>query len=387
MVAAAGVPAAQADPDTVATLSGELTTATGTASLNCTSASSGSGSYDVAGTATGPYPGVVEEHATFMFEDGVINTFNATFSIVSGATTITGLINLQIITGSVACANVGGTEQIGPTVFLARYQATINAPTGTLSDRGIVGVVLSAEDLPAGGQATVLEEFRSDREFSKVLVNPVEHVNVVGATHTVTVTVLDDASQPLNSAHALITVTGANAETGQCTTGVDGTCQFTYVGQTEGVDTITACHDFDNDGELDPGEQCGEGTMVWFSDTSTPGSATGGGFITSAEGNRVAFSFGAEDNVEGPHGGCSVFDTTARIHVRCLGVSLLAITGTQALIQGEAIQEGVATNYTIHVEDFGNPGAVGDTFSITTDLGFSRSGVLEAGNIRVTPRL
>jgi hypothetical protein len=75
------------------------------------------------------------------------------------------------------------------------------------------------------------------------------------------------------------------------------------------------------------------------------------------------------------------------VRIRCLDVSLLTIAGTHATISGEAMQNGLATNYTIDVDDFGNPGALTDTFTVRTDLGYVATGTLQAGNIIVNPRL
>jgi hypothetical protein len=217
---------------------------------------------------------------------------------------------------------------------------------------------------------------------------PLEGFNPVGTTHTVTVLVTDSQQLPLAHASILIMVEGSVTETGQCMTGSDGTCQFTYPGPAEpGADLITACHDFDKDNAVDPGENCANGSKVWEESTSTPGTATGGGYLTGPAGNRVVFGFGAEDSQGGPRGGCDVFDLTAGIRIRCLDVSLLAIAGTHATVSGEAMQNGIATNYTIDVDDFGNPGALTDTFTIRTELGYVVTGTLEAGNIVVTPRL
>ena len=108
------------------------------------------------------------------------------------------------------------------------------------------------------------------------------------------------------------------------------------------------------------------------------GSTTGGGSLGK---NAVTFSFNASAGSNGINGSCNVQTSTDR--VRCLTVTALVVTGTHATFAGTATRNGVTTTFTIDVDDLGEPGAGRDTFAIATGAGFSRAGVLTAGNVQV----
>ncbi len=396
VLTAASARPAWADTDVVPTLNGEHTLAqanpplTGAASFSCSPTISGSGSYDAFGVAEGTYGGTIEESATFTFQNGIPISYEGSFTIDSGLTHIEGTVGpLSIVIAVPICQQSEDADRFDMFVS-ARYVATIASPAGTITDHGQLPVKITMTTAHSSGltSAVILSQFASDRERGRVEVTPLEAFNPVGTTHTVTIFARDAQQQFLPHASILITVEGSVSETGQCTTGSDGTCQFTYLGPAEpGADLITACYDFDEDNTVDPGENCSNGSKVWEEPTSTPGTTTGGGYITGVAGNRVVFGFGAEDSQEGPRGGCDVFDMTADVRIRCLDVSLLAIVGTHATISGAAMQNGLGTGYTIDVVDSGNPGAVADTFTIQTDAGYIETGTLQAGNIIVNPRL
>ena len=396
VLTAASARPAWADTDVVPTLNGEHTLAqanpplTGAASFSCSPTISGSGSYDAFGVAEGTYGGTIEESATFTFQNGIPISYEGSFTIDSGLTHIEGTVGpLSIVIAVPICQQSEDADRFDMFVS-ARYVATIASPAGTITDHGQLPVKITMTTAHSSGltSAVILSQFASDRERGRVEVTPLEAFNPVGTTHTVTIFARDAQQQFLPHASILITVEGSVSETGQCTTGSDGTCQFTYLGPAEpGADLITACYDFDEDNTVYPGENCSNGSKVWEEPTSTPGTTTGGGYITGVAGNRVVFGFGAEDSQEGPRGGCDVFDMTADVRIRCLDVSLLAIVGTHATISGAAMQNGLGTGYTIDVVDSGNPGAVADTFTIQTDAGYIETGTLQAGNIIVNPRL
>lgn len=69
----------------------------------------------------------------------------------------------------------------------------------------------------------------------------------VGATHTVTATVLDGDGNPAAGEVVTFQVTGANTATGTATTDASGQAAFTYTGTAEGTDSISAS--FDDDGD------------------------------------------------------------------------------------------------------------------------------------------
>jgi hypothetical protein len=63
--------------------------------------------------------------------------------------------------------------------------------------------------------------------------------NLVGQTHTVTASVTTNAA-PVAGVTITFTVTGTTNLTGQCVSGGDGDCSFSYVGENVGDDLITA---------------------------------------------------------------------------------------------------------------------------------------------------
>jgi hypothetical protein len=64
-------------------------------------------------------------------------------------------------------------------------------------------------------------------------------------------------------------------------------------------------------------------------------------------------------------------------------VTALVTNGNEATIYGNATHDGVATTYVINVKDVADPGKGEDTFSIQTVSGYSRSGMLTAGDVQV----
>jgi hypothetical protein len=392
-VLAGGAPQALAAPDTVPTLTGELgsaqPTADGDAQVNCTSAGNGTVTYNISGEATGPYPGIFAESATIVIVNGFVQPFTASFTIDSGLTHIEGTHH-PILPFNAQCQHVIGSPNLDQSQgeIETRYEATITGPLGTLTDRGSNGMTWGFTSSTATSPSTVGQlfvDFHSDREASTVVVSPSESVNNVGTTHTVTALIRDFATQPIGGAHVLFTVEGSVSRTGSCTTGPDGTCDFTYLGPSvPGTDLITACNDFDDDGTVDPGETCGTATKAWTEPASSPGQATGGGFFDATPFNRVVFGFGASAGVAGPHGSCGVIDQAAGVHIRCLNIAVLLITGPHASFSGTATQNGIATTFRIDVDDGTSAGAP-DTFTIQTDLGYFATGPVANGNINVNP--
>ena len=134
-----------------------------TVASDCNQQGTSTVSYHAEGVATGPYPGTfvadgtitigpqttpvrpptVDSEGTFM---GPILSLNETFTIVSGATTITGSKHLAVpVTGErerATCQNLtffSGVTGIGRIVEIeaaTRYEATINEPVGTFTDSG-----------------------------------------------------------------------------------------------------------------------------------------------------------------------------------------------------------------------------------------------------------
>jgi len=99
-------------------------------------------------------------------------------------------------------------------------------------------------------------------------LSPPAATNPTGTSHTVTATVTDAAGQPAPNVEVRFTVTGAVNTSGECTTGLNGQCMFTYQGPAvPGTDVITAYADSDNDGVQDAGEPTGAASKTWVAGT------------------------------------------------------------------------------------------------------------------------
>lgn len=217
-----------------------------------------------------------------------------------------------------------------------------------------------------------------------VTLSPATATNSVDTSHTVTATVEDGSS---NAADVIVrfSVTGSVTASGSCTTDASGQCSFIYPGPSlPGADMISAYADTDEDGVQDASEPVAEPvTKAWVLPVSSAGQASGGGHIQDASG-KVAFGFSAKSEDGTFKGHCNVIDPGNRM-IRCLDVTALVISGTQATIYGNASDNGVATTYVMKVADTADPGKGADTFSIETASGYSANGTLSAGNIQVKP--
>jgi hypothetical protein len=113
------------------------------------------------------------------------------------------------------------------------------------------------------------------------------------------------------------------------------------------------------------------------------GKVTGGGWILSPSlTDRVTFGLEAQSNPNGLHATCEVIDHATGTKIHCTGADSLVVTGTHATFSGPATVNGVATRYTIDVDDLGEPGTL-DTFKIVTDSGYAAAGTLMGGNIQI----
>lgn len=393
--------------------------------------------FDTSGPAGGPYPGTFTEHITVVLgpqdnpplgtrpgdSTSWVESFEATFTIHSGDTTIHGTKTL-IDTGGVhypgsnfgICFSDAAFPSPGNPGFLYTrfltfevglgYEATIETPSGTFTDTGRATsqytdqVERIDDDLDGdydrtfsssgGSELFYLSDgvTANDNPPAAVSLSPVAATNPVGTSHTVTATVSTADGQPSAAAAVLFAVRGSTTTSGSCTTAADGTCSFTYQGpDLPGADSITACADNDADGACGPLEPQGEATKAWVLPTSTPGHVTGGGQVPdlSDRNRKVAFGFDAQDTRTGFKGSCSVVDQSParNLLIKCLDVTALVQAGTHATFFGNAQVNGTPTTYRIDVDDLAEPGKGADTFKIHTDSGYTASGVLSQGNIQV----
>ena len=131
-----------------------------------------------------------------------------------------------------------------------------------------------------------------------------------------------------------------------------------------------------------PGRADGDRDEDLGAPASTPGHVSGSGEIRVA-GDKISFDVDAKSDREGRQGHCKVEDRDTKRKIKCTDVTVLVVSGNEADIYGNATDNGVATTYVIHVVDNGDPGKGNDTFSITTASGYSASGTLTAGNIKI----
>jgi hypothetical protein len=97
----------------------------------------------------------------------------------------------------------------------------------------------------------------------------------------------------------------------------------------------------------------------------------------------VSFSYDAKPGPAGPIGTCQVTGGTKAdpVKVRCLDVTRYHRSGTKVRFTGHAIQNGVATSYTITVAD--GRGSNPDKFLIRTGTGYAGGGSVTAGGLKV----
>ena len=153
LVLAVALPATASAASTLTgeTLSGE---GSGDSRLGCRV-----GEYSVSGTATGPYPGTFEESASWNSFTGV---FNATFTITSGTTTITGSKSLvDNLENLILCGAPVATFVLTPS-----YTATIHTPVGNFHDEGISTV-------SARFEAPIFPARLTSETFASSLTEPV----------------------------------------------------------------------------------------------------------------------------------------------------------------------------------------------------------------------
>ena len=143
---------------------------------NCNPAGTSTVSFTAQGPATGPYPGTFEASGTVTIGPqlqqqtnglpfGDVTSFQETFTIYSGETTVTGTKQLYsgpLLGGeSGICASVPpgefpdlvGSEGGGDVLQLvnpAQYTATISGPSGTFTDSGLSDNAVEEIDNPAG---------------------------------------------------------------------------------------------------------------------------------------------------------------------------------------------------------------------------------------------
>lgn len=111
---------------------------------------------------------------------------------------------------------------------------------------------------------------------------------------------------------------------------------------------------------------------------------SGGGFIGHDASERH-FALQVQGDAGGPWSGSLTFmDKSRHLLFRATAISAVKVEGQRVTFSGSGrLQDGTTTTFTVVAEDRGNPGAGNDTFGITLGTGYSASGVLSGGNIKL----
>jgi large repetitive protein len=100
----------------------------------------------------------------------------------------------------------------------------------------------------------------------------------------------------------------------------------------------------------------------------------------------AAFQLSAKTNGTGKATGQFTFrDLVNRKRISAKGFRRVAVRGTRAVLQGTVKGKGVpSTSFTVEVEDLSPKGAGFDRFTLRLGTGYSVTGVLTKGNVRIT---
>jgi hypothetical protein len=135
---------------------------------------------------------------------------------------------------------------------------------------------------------------------------------------------------------------------------------------------------------VDAGEPVASATKTWLLPVVTRGQITGGGHAPSADGSdEIAFGFNAKSDADGPRGNGNAIDQAAGVHIKCVEVTSLIISGTHATIFGNGTINQAWTTLRIDVDDLAESGAGHDQFRIVADNGYVAGGILTGGNIQI----
>lgn len=108
---------------------------------------------------------------------------------------------------------------------------------------------------------------------------------------------------------------------------------------------------------------------------------TGGGYIhVDSFGGRGSFGLVAHTDNRGK---ITYIDHATGPKFHSAFINSVTIEGNRATIKGMGFADNIVTNFVVTVEDKAEPGAGVDTFSIQLGTGYSRSGVLQGGNIQL----
>jgi hypothetical protein len=152
--------------------------------IDCEPSGTSTVSYTMEGDSIGTaFPGTFVETGSFTITGGQVDSFEATFTITSGSTTITGTKTLRESSSASCQVNPeAGVLQLVDMMIDASYEATITAPSGTSNDSGQATTNAEMIEGPASASGSMQESFVSDDGL----------VNTPG--HGVGAGIVDDAS-------------------------------------------------------------------------------------------------------------------------------------------------------------------------------------------------
>jgi len=131
----------------------------------------------------------------------------------------------------------------------------------TLIDNG-AGVQWDIRQLAVGSPQTVSVLWRF-RHFTPLQLSLVAAAKAQGQVATVSVAARNSDGNPDPGRAIRYTISGANPGLGTVTAGADGNATISWVGENQGVDTLTAFTDLNGNGTPDAGEPTQSVTVTW----------------------------------------------------------------------------------------------------------------------------
>ena len=223
------------------------------------------------------------------------------------------------------------------------------------------GTGTSASDLEVQGTGCVTNTPRN----CKIVVYPEE----------------SPATGTINSATGTLTVTASLADLGSP---IQGDTLFSVTALTFGYITGDPIM-MDADATRAFDYVLGATTLPTNCPAGTTCKVTGGGYIyVDPQQDRGSFNIELTVDSSGrTRGKISYRDPAAALAFRTLRITSVRLDGNTATIKGTGSANGMETGFVVKVEDKAEPGVGQDTFSIQLETGYSKSGVLQGGNIQI----
>jgi hypothetical protein len=283
--------------------------------IDCQPESTSTIQFSVSGDAiawSGGLEGSFEEQGSVTFNStGRVTSFSSTFTInANDGSVVTGTKELDTSENAALADGLCGAEPSGScfastTPIDLRYTAATatRTETGTARYEGVDAFQ------PTCGGATdgaFWEEFLATDDPppapTTLTLQPETAVKVVGQTHTITATLLDQYGDPVQDHAIRFSVSGAGTAIGECHTNVLGQCGFTFEGlASPGTVTISACADAHGDGTCEPESPTATATAEYV--VRDPPTITTGGDLTieatSPDGTPLDYEVTATDPEDG----------------------------------------------------------------------------------------